>query len=241
MSLRAGVVSGTQSICQVICTRRPRGRGQVVDHVVEPPGRVAADLEAVPLRHLPLGLLLAGAVAEPARREPDDVMEVKVPDARGGEAAVLVDLDHARLEAGHVALGGGASGEGARVTRAADLAGVRAGLRHPVQVQVLSRVDRDRIGRAVIRRQAGVAGRVHHRAGRGERRLDAQHRAQRRQQTYKESVPSRQDPEIIADRSRSWPAPRPRPEPGASPPSRQPAGRSRSARSESARPRPRCR
>ena len=49
------------------------------------------------------------------------MVEVQVPDARGDELAVGLDLDHARLEAGDVALGRRAGGEDAGVAGAADL------------------------------------------------------------------------------------------------------------------------
>jgi hypothetical protein len=130
--------------------------GQVVDHVVDPPGLIAAELEAVALRQLPLGLLLAGPEPDPGP-DPDHVMEVQVPDARRRHRTVVVDLHHAGREAGHVALGGRARGEDAGVAGAADHLGVLTGLSQRVEVEVLARMDRDRIRRAVIGRHPRVA------------------------------------------------------------------------------------
>ncbi len=138
--------------------------GQVVDHVVEAPVLVAADLEAVALRQLPLGLLLAGAVAD-AGPEPHHVVQVQVPDARGGDRAVLMHLDHARLEPCDEALGARPGSERAGVARPADPLRVRAGLGQPVEVQVLPRVHRDRIRVAVVGRHVRVARGAENRLG----------------------------------------------------------------------------
>ncbi len=135
--------------------------GQGVDHVVEPPARVPADLEAVALGQLHDRLLLArGKRRSAARCQPDDVMEVQVPDARGDQLAPRLDLDHARRKARHVALGGRAGGEDAGVAGAADLLRVGAGLRPREQVQVLTGMDRDRVRPARIGGHVGVARRA---------------------------------------------------------------------------------
>ena len=130
----------------------PVGRVEVVDHVVETPGRVAANREPVALRHLRDRLLLARRERRPAgRREPDDVVQVEVPDARRRDLAARLDLDHARLEAGDEPLRGRAWVEDARIAGAADLLRVRARLRGPEEVRVLTAMDRDRIGRGTSR------------------------------------------------------------------------------------------
>ena len=135
-------------------------RGQRVDHVVQAPGVVAADPQAIALRSLDVRLLLARREHRPPQLgcDPHDVVQVQVPDRRLDEASVGQDLDHARLEPGHVALRGGAGREDAGVGGTADLGRVRARLAEAPQVRVLPRVNGDRV--------AATAERAHVRVGR---------------------------------------------------------------------------
>ena len=103
------------------------------------------------MRHLRDRLLLAGGEGRAAAgSDPDDVMQVQVPDAWRDQLARRLDLDHARLEPGDVALGGRARGEDAGAARTLDLLRVRAGLGAAELVQVLAGMDRDRVGPAAV-------------------------------------------------------------------------------------------
>ena len=141
-----------------------------MDHLVDAPVLGRADLAAVALRHRRDRLLLAGGEGRVAVDEPDDVVEMEIPDGRGDELAARLDLDHARLEAGDEALGVGAGVEDVGAAGAADLLGVRAGLGEAEVVDVLARMDRDRVGPAAVGRQVRIGGGVEDRlpgAGRG--------------------------------------------------------------------------
>ncbi len=146
------------------------GLAEVVEHLVDAPVRGRLHREPIALRHHRDRLLLAGGEGRPAARsEPDDMMEVEVPDRRRDQLAARLDLDHARLEAGDEALGVGAGIEDRGAAGAADDLGVRAGLRDPVVVDVLARVDVDRVGVTRVGRHPRIARGVKDRLARARR------------------------------------------------------------------------